>query len=94
MKAVAAGDDVVSVNQSSGEEDQDAEPPMHETHTSASATKLRSKPRKKAKYVTPGETPAQRDARTIFVGNIPIDVAKSKVRSIVIIAGIVLNGYL
>ena len=85
------GDDVGSVNESSSDVDWDLEPPMHETHASDSATKVRSKSRKKTKFSPPDETPAQRDARTIFVGNIPIDVAKSKVCPIALISRSVLN---
>jgi nucleolar protein 12 len=35
----------------------------------------------KVKYVPPGETSAYRDRRTVFIGNLPIEVAKSKVSS-------------
>ncbi|KAF8340505.1 uncharacterized protein EI90DRAFT_2906754 [Cantharellus anzutake] len=35
-------------------------------------------PRLKKAYVPEDETPEQRDARTIFIGNLPIDVAKTK----------------
>ena len=44
------------------------------------------KPSKKQKsnpakaYVPPNESQADKDRRTIFVGNLPIEVAKSKVR--------------
>ena len=34
----------------------------------------------KRKYVPPEETPERRNARTIFVGNVPVEVAKSRVR--------------
>ena len=34
----------------------------------------------KTKYVPEGETSEQRDARTVFVGNVPLEVMKSKVR--------------
>ncbi|KAF8512303.1 hypothetical protein BU17DRAFT_54149, partial [Hysterangium stoloniferum] len=57
--------------------DSDAPPPAHETSTGA-RSRTRQKPAKKTKYVPPGETPAQRAARTIFIGNIPIGAAKSK----------------
>jgi nucleolar protein 12 len=32
------------------------------------------------KYVPPDETPEQRNARTIFIGNVPIDSLKNRVR--------------
>ena len=34
----------------------------------------------KVKYAPQEETPEQRDARTVFVGNVPVEVVKSKVR--------------
>ena len=34
----------------------------------------------KTKYVPEGETKEQRDARTVFIGNLPVEAAKSKVR--------------
>ena len=63
----------------SSEIDDHAPPPVHETHVASSRTKTRSKSDHRVKYVPPDETPAQRDARTIFVGNVPIVVVKSKV---------------
>ena len=35
---------------------------------------------KKVKYAPSDETPQQRDSRTVFVGNVPSETAKSKVR--------------
>jgi len=82
-------EDASTAHESSGgedddDDDMDADPPTHETHSGAAIPKSRTKSRKKTKYVPPDETPAQRDARTIFVGNIPVDVAKSKVRLITV----------
>lgn len=39
----------------------------------------------KKKYVPSEETPEQRNARTIFIGNVPVDVVKSRVRSIALL---------
>lgn len=39
------------------------------------------------KYVPPEETPEQRDARTIFIGNLAIEVAKKKVQRSCIFTG-------
>ena len=51
---------------------------VHESVSKKSVTKVRAK---KVKYVPSDETPEQRNSRTIFVGNVAIEVAKSKVRS-------------
>ena len=37
------------------------------------------KKKDKARYVPPGETKEQRDQRTVFVGNVPVEAVKSKV---------------
>ncbi|THU91285.1 hypothetical protein K435DRAFT_863536 [Dendrothele bispora CBS 962.96] len=60
-----------------GEEDVDAPPPQHESLSSKKG-KERAKSKRKGKYVPPGETPDQRDARTIFVGNLSLEVAQKK----------------
>ncbi|KAA1474692.1 hypothetical protein DENSPDRAFT_873549 [Dentipellis sp. KUC8613] len=53
--------------------------PSQLVHESVSKSGKAAKVRTKApKYVPPEETKEQRDARTIFVGNVPIDVAKNK----------------
>ncbi|KAJ6631356.1 hypothetical protein B0H10DRAFT_2427276 [Mycena sp. CBHHK59/15] len=52
----------------------DAPPPVHESLTK----RVRTKPAKKTKVVPEGETPAQRDARTLFVGGLPVEVAQKK----------------
>ncbi|KAF8575321.1 hypothetical protein K439DRAFT_1641486 [Ramaria rubella] len=74
----SAKKDDTEAQSSEPEEDdnEDAPPPAHETQRCSK--NVRQKVLKKAKYVPPDETPAQKDARTIFVGNIPIAVAKSK----------------
>ncbi|KAJ7125411.1 hypothetical protein C8R44DRAFT_783042 [Mycena epipterygia] len=54
--------------------DPDAPPPAHESLNK----RLRVKPAKKAKIVPEGETSVQRDARTLFVGGLPVDVAQKK----------------
>ncbi|KAJ7750138.1 hypothetical protein DFH07DRAFT_1034712 [Mycena maculata] len=54
--------------------DPDAPPPVHESLTK----RARAKPTKKAKVVPEGETPAQRDARTLFVGGLPIEIVQKK----------------
>ncbi|KAF8322486.1 hypothetical protein DL93DRAFT_2162627, partial [Clavulina sp. PMI_390] len=70
-KSTDKGDD-------SDEDGEDAPPLQHETATSSSSKKRDRGGKKKTKYVPEGETQEQRDARTIFVGNLPAEVAKSK----------------
>lgn len=60
-----------------GTEDEDASPPMHETLASS---KGRVETKRRKHYVPEGETAEQRNARTIFVGNVSADIVKSKVR--------------
>ncbi|CAE7212404.1 unnamed protein product [Rhizoctonia solani] len=54
----------------------DDSPPLHESLTQKPEV---GRPRKK-KYIPEGETPEQKDARTIFIGNLPASVAKSSAR--------------
>lgn len=61
---------------SEDEDDSDTSPPAHETQKTS---KWKLKHPKKSKYVPPGETSAQKDARTVFIGNVPIEAVKSKV---------------
>ena len=67
---------------SDSEEDED-EPfdPNTIVHESLQKSKLKShKPASKKKYVPPHETPEQRNLRTVFVGNLSVEVAKKRVR--------------
>ncbi|KAG8737224.1 hypothetical protein FRC10_008456 [Ceratobasidium sp. 414] len=61
--------------ESDSESDPDAPPPTHESLLPQS-----EKPSRRMKFVPEGETPEQRDARTIFVGNLPASAAKSSTR--------------
>jgi nucleolar protein 12 len=63
---------------SDGDDDDEEGDPSTLVHESLSGKPLPSNSRKK--YVPEGETPAQRDERTIFIGNIPLEVAKNRVR--------------
>ncbi|KAJ6497409.1 hypothetical protein C8R45DRAFT_1211303 [Mycena sanguinolenta] len=54
--------------------DSDAPLPAHESLTK----RVRTKPAKKAKTVPENETPVQRNARTLFVGELPMEVAQKK----------------
>ena len=64
------------------DDDADAPPPTHESLL-PSAKRVRVKStKKKTKVVPEDETPAQRDARTLFVGGLPVEVAEKKVRAL------------
>ena len=53
----------------------------HLTHESVAKTPKKIKAvSTKSKFVPPDETAEQRDARTIFVGNLPVEVAQKRVR--------------
>lgn len=64
-------------------EDDDGEDPSRLVHESLSGSKSRKDRRgkrtKKEKYAPQEETTEQRNERTIFVGNVAVEVAKSKV---------------
>lgn len=64
-------------------DDGDDAPPQHESLASTSTTKrVRERvPKSKSKYTPPDETKEQRDARTIFIGNLPVEIIKSQVRN-------------
>ncbi|KAF7294054.1 RRM domain-containing protein [Mycena kentingensis (nom. inval.)] len=66
------------VDADDSDDDADAPLPTHESLTS-SAKRVRVKPAKKKLYVPADETPKQRDARTLFVGGLPVEVAEKKV---------------
>lgn len=51
---------------------------VHESLTKGAKSRQRER-HNKSKYIPPDETPERRNARTIFVGNVPVEVAKSRV---------------
>ncbi len=53
---------------------------VHESLQSGTHPKGQSR-HGKSKFIPSEETPEQRDARTIFVGNVAVEVTKSRVRS-------------
>ncbi|WVW80152.1 hypothetical protein I302_102128 [Kwoniella bestiolae CBS 10118] len=59
------------------ESDDDSEDMVHES-LKAKAEKKTKKGKTLGKYVPPGETQADKDRRTVFVGNLPLECAKSK----------------
>lgn len=72
------------VAESDSDTDADAEPPQHET---LQKTNKKKSATKKVKYVPEGETREQRDMRSIFVGNLPVAIVKSKVCVTITISG-------
>ncbi|KAG8687315.1 hypothetical protein FRC08_012048, partial [Ceratobasidium sp. 394] len=60
---------------SDSESDPDAPPPTHESLLSPN-----EKPSRKRGFVPEDETPEQRDARTIFIGNLPASAANNSAR--------------
>lgn len=61
-----------------GDDDAQTNPPTHESLGNGKTSTSKSRGSNK-KFVPEGETNEQRNARTIFVGNLPVEVAKSKV---------------
>ncbi|WVR03809.1 hypothetical protein IAU60_000805 [Kwoniella sp. DSM 27419] len=59
------------------DEDDDDEALVHES-VKAKAEKKAKKGKTLGKYTPPGETPGDKDRRTVFVGNLPIEAAKEK----------------
>ncbi|KAG7088611.1 hypothetical protein E1B28_012585 [Marasmius oreades] len=65
------------IEDADSESDSDTLPPQHESLSKSSKrTKQKSVP--KVKYVPAYETPEQRHARTIFVGNLAVEIAQKK----------------
>lgn len=66
----------------SSDEDDSSAIPVHESLLKSKTKEKGPKQSnaKKLKFVPDGETPEQRNARTIFIGNLPVDAAKSRVR--------------
>ncbi|KAJ6488249.1 hypothetical protein C8R47DRAFT_511170 [Mycena vitilis] len=76
--SAASGDedeaDEVDQDSNSEDSDPDAPPPVHESLTK----RVRTKPAKKTKIIPKDETPVLRNARTLFIGGLPVDVAQKK----------------
>lgn len=53
---------------------------VHESKKTSSGEKDKGKKQKKQKFVPEEESKTDRDRRTIFIGNLPVETAKSKVR--------------
>jgi hypothetical protein len=86
---VAAEDEDDEDSEAEVEDDEDTEL----VHEAAVKGKAKQKKVKAQKYVPENESKEDRDRRTIFVGNLPLEVAKSKV-SVSCSAGIPLIGSL
>jgi nucleolar protein 12 len=74
MAAEDSGDDPSEES----DEDADFSPPIHESLTVKKDQRI-SHSVGKRKHAPSDETSEKRDARTIFIGNLPVEVAKSKV---------------
>lgn len=91
--------DLESVNDGSGPEEEDVpealnsesesqDEPLqlkHETETRVKGVTVTHSKNSKVIYVPPNETKEERDGRTVFVGNLPIEVIKSKVSAAAIL---------
>jgi nucleolar protein 12 len=69
-------DDEPTLGNEDESDDSEFSPLVHE---SIAPQKRDRSSKKKTKYIPEGETKEDRDARTIFIGNISVEVAKSKV---------------
>ena len=69
------------VEEASSESDDEGDPSklVHESLQKGAPPKGQSR-HGKSKFIPSEETPEQRDARTVFVGNVAVEVAKSRVR--------------
>ena len=85
LEATAA--DPVDVQESEGTTQEDSEPsdsdedrplPVHESLGKSKHNKKKESTKKK-KYVPDDETREERDARSIFVGNLPVQIVKDRV---------------
>ncbi|KAL0577442.1 Nucleolar protein 12 [Marasmius crinis-equi] len=68
-------EDLEEQGDTSEESESDASPPQHESITKSSKKRTKTA---KVKFVPSEETPEQRDSRTIFVGNLSVEVAQKK----------------
>ncbi|OSC97233.1 hypothetical protein PYCCODRAFT_1419900 [Trametes coccinea BRFM310] len=76
-KATAEKDDDAESESSNSDDEVDPPKLVHESLQKGGPPKGQSR-HGKAKFVPSEETPEQRDARTIFVGNVAVDVTKSR----------------
>lgn len=84
----AEAEDDAEAQSGDGSESDSSQVPVHE-----SLTKKSKKSSRKHKFVPEAETAEQRDARTIFVGNLPAEIVKNRVRltqiTIVLYSGLI-----
>ena len=77
-----------SVNDTTSEGESDSgnaeTDPFRLLHESLSSSNKKGRPAggTKTKYSPPDETQEQRDARTVFIGNLPLEIAGKKVRAV------------
>ena len=78
-KAVKQASDAYDVNMDGSHRDL---LPVHVALAGETGSKTSKKAERRAKYAPPNETKEEIEARTIFVGNLPVDVMKHQVGSI------------
>jgi nucleolar protein 12 len=80
-KAVETNIDIASPSEASDDDGDEADTSrlVHESVANAEAQNAKSSRSRKTHNSPPDETSEQRDKRTIFVGNVPAEVAKSRV---------------
>lgn len=77
-----ADDDVEEASSGADDDDEGRPPPDHESLTKRQRSK--KPPKSIIKYVPPDENQDQRNARTIFVGNLSVEVSQKKVLGLLI----------
>jgi nucleolar protein 12 len=83
MKMLVSSEDGDSEVETAAEELDDGIDPSQLVHESMSKPAGKGKSSRlaaKSKHIPEDETPDQRDARTIFIGNLSVEVAQKKVR--------------
>jgi nucleolar protein 12 len=88
-KHVARGSSREEQLNDNSDSEEDASQLVHETMVK-NAQLVKTRSRHAHHYVPPDETKEQRDARTIFLGNVPMEVAKSKVCPLSFLPGLTL----
>ncbi|KAF7967612.1 hypothetical protein HWV62_33661 [Athelia sp. TMB] len=76
----AAVDSDPEVEQSEGDDNDDVDPStlVHESVAKTGKKKSSAAAKPKAKYIPEDETPEKKDARTIFIGNLSVEVAQKR----------------
>ncbi len=72
--------EVLAAHDDDGSDSDSSQVPLHESLTK----KEKKRSKKVKKFVPDAETTDQRDARTVFVGNLPAEIVKNRVRFILL----------